>query len=545
MSQGALFLPTTGVFSGLIEQNDINGAFDALVTMNSGHSAPTNAGSGGAPELGQQWLDTTTALFPIWKIYSGSAWIVVGTFDIAGGTFSPALSSGVGALTSAATVDLGSTKAAAIALAGATGPITSLGSSAPLGSIKTVVCASTPTFTNSSAIICIGGVDFVAQAGDVVIFAQMTAGNWTMVGAARASGVPLTPVFAYMAEAIKTITYSVVVADAGSMLVGNAAGTIAFNLPTAASAAKKVFHFKSIGAGTLNLTPNGAETIDGLAPFPLGQNQGVSIESNGSTWRAFGFYEADAGAAAAAAGTSLIGRMPPLRVAQAIAALTTSSGANVQKFVASGTWTKPAAGSMTFLFGWGAGGGGATSAGGGGGAYGYRWIPTSSLGATETVTVPAGGATSTGGGNATFGSWLTAYGGGAANTGLGGGGAGTSGAGGNSPGSGGLAGAGGAPIGGVGGNTGVTGGSSNFGGGGGASPSTSGAGVSVYGGGGGGQAAAGGSSVYGGGGGGPTGGASTYGGAGGGSGVTGSAPGGGGGPSAIGGRGEMWAITFP
>lgn len=99
-------------------------------------------------------------------------------------------------------------------------------------------------------------------------------------------------------------------------------------------------------------------------------------------------------------------------------------GSNVQTFDASGTWTKPATGSMARIQVWGGGGGGGrqatttTAVGGGGGGYNETTVPLSSLASTETVTVGAGGVGRTGtagngtvGGTSTFGTLLGASGG--------------------------------------------------------------------------------------------------------------------------------------
>lgn len=97
------------------------------------------------------------------------------------------------------------------------------------------------------------------------------------------------------------------------------------------------------------------------------------------------------------------------------------SGVNLQEFTSSGTWTKPASGTFAEIECWGGGGGGgrgsAKGTGGGGGGYNQVKKLLSALGATETVTVGGGGAgatsaTGTVGSNTTFGSHLTAYGGG-------------------------------------------------------------------------------------------------------------------------------------
>jgi len=213
------------------------------------------------------------------------------------------------------------------------------------------------------------------------------------------------------------------------------------------------------------------------------------------------------------------------------------------------TWTKPDNLKGVFVRVWGGGGSGGSRSGGGGGGGGAAchemFIPSASLGATETVTIGAGGTSSSNavgkvGGNSSFGSFATAYGGGGGlyvSSGGGGGGILSNG---------GVAGAGGSPVGGALGS-GAKGGDSTFGGGGGG-PSNFGGGTAIYGGGGGGGeqgggTGPGGNSIYGGAGGGggsndgvdEVGGTSIFGGAGGNGGdaspvpTAGSIPGGGGG----------------
>lgn len=92
-------------------------------------------------------------------------------------------SSGVIAATiaSAATVELGSTVGQAVSVTGTT-TITSFGSTAPPGAIKSVAFAGALTLThNASAIILPGGVDITTAAGDCLMVRHGSAGVWRVI----------------------------------------------------------------------------------------------------------------------------------------------------------------------------------------------------------------------------------------------------------------------------------------------------------------------------------------------------------------------------
>lgn len=127
--------------------------------------------------------------------------------------------------------------------------------------------------------------------------------------------------------------------------------------------------------------------------------------------------------AEAAAGTNNVKGMTPLRVAQAIAALTTSftSGVNIQSFTASGTYTPTAGYKWGIAFvtgggGTGSTGTGATAGGGGGGSTAIGVLNLTTLGAVTATVGGAGGGSSTlstltGGGGSAGGSTVPGIGG--------------------------------------------------------------------------------------------------------------------------------------
>lgn len=82
MSQNSIVLPTSGTLGGLQGITDINAALDTLNTKWAGASAPAT------PELGQEWLDTSTTPNTL-RIYDGSAWVARAWLDTANGLWQP------------------------------------------------------------------------------------------------------------------------------------------------------------------------------------------------------------------------------------------------------------------------------------------------------------------------------------------------------------------------------------------------------------------------------------------------------------------------
>jgi len=94
-------------------------------------------------------------------------------------------------------------------------------------------------------------------------------------------------------EVVKTDDYTVVSADGGWTIIFNKATAVTASLTAAATLAAAVeantlfqCRFFNIGAGALTIDPAGAETINGQSTLALGQYEGVTVWTDGTTWRA-------------------------------------------------------------------------------------------------------------------------------------------------------------------------------------------------------------------------------------------------------------------
>jgi hypothetical protein len=193
MSQGLAFLDTTGVYSGLTATNRMNNAFDALLTGNSGSSAPTNA-LGGPPKLGQVWIDTTNASFPVKKRYTGAAWVTEAVLDVSSGIWLPVIGGGVGTITSATTCDIGAQPQSTLNVTGTTA-ITGLGSSAAVGQEKTLIFGGILTLTYDATVLIIpGALSKTTANGDVAKVVYLGSGHWRVTDYVPIGGTNVTSI---------------------------------------------------------------------------------------------------------------------------------------------------------------------------------------------------------------------------------------------------------------------------------------------------------------------------------------------------------------
>lgn len=264
--------------------------------------------------------------------------------------------------------------------------------------------ASTPTISTTNQLATKGYADALAIAGapnatasvqglvELATQAEYDAGTATGATGASLSATPAV---------LRGKKYN----DHATDSVGTDAYAITITPAITAYATGQEFTFTAgtanTGACTLNVSGLGAKTIkkdvsSDLATGDILANQIVKVMYDGTNMQ-------------------LISKSPVQPIVS-----------TVQTFTSSGTYTKPSNISLVRVQAWAGGGSGGRSttasigsSGGGGGMYLEKYFLPSELGTTETVTIGAGGAAQSGngngtaGGNTTFGSLLTAIGGGA------------------------------------------------------------------------------------------------------------------------------------
>ena len=185
-SQGSGCMPTTGTVSGLSFAQFVNQAFAALISSNSGASAPATDCSA-ATVKGQVWLDTSVTP-NVEKRYDGNTWVTVGAIDAVNHLWSPPVGGGAASITAATTTDICAAPAAVQYITGTT-PITGFGSSCVVGARKTLIFNSaTPITHNATSLIVPGQANYTTNVGDMADLIYLGAGNWRIKEISKIDG---------------------------------------------------------------------------------------------------------------------------------------------------------------------------------------------------------------------------------------------------------------------------------------------------------------------------------------------------------------------
>jgi len=162
------------------------------------------------------------------------------------------LGTGLGSIASASTTNLGSLSNPAISITGTT-TITSLGSTAPVGTVKYVTFAGALTLThNGTSLILPDGVNITTVAGDSMIVECIASGNWRVLSYEYVNQQIFRD-FQTIASATTTDLGSV---SASAITISGTTTITGFG-STAAVGAVKFVHF----SGALTLTHNGTSLI--------------------------------------------------------------------------------------------------------------------------------------------------------------------------------------------------------------------------------------------------------------------------------------------
>lgn len=240
-SQGSCIIPTTGSLPGLVLVNDLNACHQAILSLNSGASAPAT------PSAGTLWYNTNTGFI---QQYDGVSWLDLWFVDATNHLITPSVGGGrvnVG-LTAAATVDLGSVPQTYKTIIGASTSISSFGSSAKVGTIHVVRFGTAQTLINSVNMFLVGGASFTVTAGDFVYMTYLGGGAWHMISYTSSNLSPVAPAYTFLGNpggaganrsdiSIPGLAQKVTPAAADKILIADSAAANAFKYVNASSLA--------------------------------------------------------------------------------------------------------------------------------------------------------------------------------------------------------------------------------------------------------------------------------------------------------------------
>lgn len=177
--------------SGASFRGDLNNALAAVVSQNSGASAPS------VTFAYMLWADTTNGLLKM-RNAANSAWITIGTLasanlglmPLSGGSYTGAFNDNDVTLASASTVNIGAAGGRSINISGTT-TITAF-DTVQAGTIRKLRFAGILTLTyNATSMILPGAANIVTAAGDAAEFLSLGSGNWKCTDYTRASGAAI------------------------------------------------------------------------------------------------------------------------------------------------------------------------------------------------------------------------------------------------------------------------------------------------------------------------------------------------------------------
>lgn len=264
-AQGSGCLPTTGIVSGLTYTQNINAAIAALISSNSGASAP-NTDCTAAPVKGQLWLNT--AVTPnVMNQYDGSAWVVLGSLDATNHLWAPPVGGGAASIAAASTTDICAAAGSVQSINGTTA-ITSFGSSCSVGVRKTLIFNSaTPLTYNASSLIIPGQQSYTTSPGDLADAIYLGAGAWRIASITKIDGSAVTN----PAIPLGSIFYGIYAAPPAKAVYGAGQALSRASYPAYFAAVTRT------QSGTLSAGSNSISSVANTA----GLGAGMPVEGNG------------------------------------------------------------------------------------------------------------------------------------------------------------------------------------------------------------------------------------------------------------------------